>query len=63
MANGVVYVSSYGDGNLYALNAATGAPLWTYNTGLTAVSSPAVLNGVVYAGSYTGAGRLFKFHL
>ena len=49
MANGVVYVGS-GDGNVYALNAKTGALLWSYNTG-DVCSSPAVANGVVYVGS------------
>ena len=32
VANGVVYVGS-DDGNLYALNASTGAKLWSYATG------------------------------
>ena len=32
VANGVVYVGS-GDGNVYALDASTGALLWTYTTG------------------------------
>ena len=31
MANGVVYIGA-GDGNVYALNASTGAKLWSYNT-------------------------------
>ena len=33
---------------LYALNASTGAKLWSYTTGSNVVSSPAVVNGVVY---------------
>ena len=46
--NGVVYVGS-DNGNLYALNAATGAQRWSFNAGnLSLVSSPAVVNGVVY---------------
>ncbi len=49
VANGVVYVGSYG--NVYALNASTGARLWTYTTGNIVYSSPAVANGVVYVGS------------
>ena len=48
MANGVVYVSST-DGNLYALNASTGAKLWSNPA--VSYSSPAVANGVVYIGS------------
>ena len=47
MANGVVYIGS-DDGNVYALNASTGAKLWSYTTG-TMRSSPAVANGVVYS--------------
>ena len=33
VANGVVYVGS-SDGNLYALNASTGARLWNFDTGV-----------------------------
>jgi outer membrane protein assembly factor BamB len=54
VANGVVYVGSgaFGSpGNLYALNATTGALLWSYTTGYMLVSSPAVANGAVYVGS------------
>ncbi len=51
MANGVVYIGS-GDHNVYALNASTGAKLWSYTTGDTVYSSPAVANGVVYVGSF-----------
>ena len=50
VANGVVYVGS-NDGNVYALNASTGAMLWSYTTGGGVYSSPAVANGVVYVGS------------
>ena len=47
MANGVVYISS--DGHvLYALNASTGAILWSFVAGGGLDSSPAVANGVVY---------------
>ena len=53
---------------MYALNASTGARLWSFSTGdIIYVSSPAVANGVVYVGSwdhnvyalnaYTGAMR------
>ena len=47
MTNGVVYVGSE-DNNVYALNASTGALLWSYTTGGIVVSMPAVANGVVY---------------
>ena len=38
---------------MYALNASTGAKLWSYTTGRRGqpYSSPAVANGVVYVGS------------
>ena len=39
---------------MYALNASTGAKLWSYTTGSNVYSSPAVANGVVYVGSYDG---------
>ena len=51
MSNGVVYVGS-SNGDVYALNAGTGAKLWTYATGGSVISSPAVANGMVYVGSY-----------
>jgi eukaryotic-like serine/threonine-protein kinase len=50
-----------GDDNLYALNAATGTPLWSYTTGGGVGSSPAVANGVVYVGS--GDDNLYAFGL
>ena len=39
------------DIDLYALNASTGAVLWSYPTGGTVDSSPTAVNGVVYVGS------------
>ncbi|MFZ2451920.1 MAG: PQQ-binding-like beta-propeller repeat protein [Methylovulum miyakonense] len=53
VVNGVVYVGSY-DGNVYAINAATGVQKWAYPTGGIVGSSPAVANGVVYIGSNEG---------
>jgi outer membrane protein assembly factor BamB len=50
VVNGVVYFGS-ADNNVYALNASTGAKLWSYTTGDFAFSSPALANGVVYVGS------------
>ena len=57
---------------MYALNATTGAVLWTATTGGAVDSSPAVANGVVYVGSdddkvyalnaTTGAGPLDRHH-
>jgi outer membrane protein assembly factor BamB len=40
------------DGDLYALNAETGALLWKYATLESISSSPAVGNGIVYIASY-----------
>ena len=51
VVNGVVYIGSRDD-NLYALNASTGAKLWSFTTGGEVIASPAVANGVVYIGSY-----------
>jgi outer membrane protein assembly factor BamB len=53
VANGVVYIGSHDD-NVYALNASTGAKLWSYTTGLFVDASPAVANGVVYIASEDG---------
>ncbi|HYK36731.1 PQQ-binding-like beta-propeller repeat protein [Alloacidobacterium sp.] len=50
VVNGVAYIGS-GNGNVYALNATTGAKLWSFTTGGEVISSPAVTNGVVYFGS------------
>jgi len=56
VANGVVYFPA-GDGNLIALNASTGALLWSYTIG--SESSPAVVNGMVYVGSDDGSVYAF----
>jgi eukaryotic-like serine/threonine-protein kinase len=50
VANGVVYIGA-GDGGAYALNAATGAKLWSFASGDRVFDSAAVANGVVYVGS------------
>jgi outer membrane protein assembly factor BamB len=46
-----VYVGS-GDGNIYALNAASGALRWKFHTGNVVHASPAVAEGTVYVGSW-----------
>ncbi len=46
----VVYVGS-ADGNVYALDAASGAKKWAFRTGNNVASSPAVAGGVVYFSS------------
>lgn len=55
VANGVVYIGS-DDGNLYALDAASGGKLWSFSTGSgqSILDSPAVAGGIVYIGSYDG---------
>ena len=42
------------DGNIYAVDAATGRQLWKRATGGPVPSTPAIANGTVYAGSYDG---------
>jgi hypothetical protein len=53
VANGMVYVGS-DDGNVYALDSATGTEQWSLATGFGVVSCPAVASGVVYVGSADG---------
>ena len=53
VADGTVYVGS-GDGNLYALDAATGEPRWTFRTGNVVHASPAFADGIVFVGSWDG---------
>ncbi|MEV7445699.1 serine/threonine-protein kinase, partial [Streptomyces sp. NPDC091204] len=59
VVDGTVYIGSE-DKKVYALDAATGTPRWTYATGrrwgnllpnLWTASSPAVVDGIVYIGS------------
>jgi hypothetical protein len=51
VVGGVVFVGS-ADGNLYAIDAATGAERWKFATKGRVVSSPAVQGGLVYFESY-----------
>ena len=46
-----LYVGS-GDGNVYALDAASGALRWKFHTGDVVHASPAIANGLVYIGSW-----------
>jgi outer membrane protein assembly factor BamB len=46
-----VYIGS-GDGNIYALDAASGALRWKFRTGNVVHASPAIANGLVYIGSW-----------
>jgi len=50
VADGIVFVTSE-DYKVYALNATTGAYMWSYTTGMLIDSSPAVSDGKVYVGS------------
>jgi outer membrane protein assembly factor BamB len=56
IVDGTLVIGS-GDGNVYALEAATGAELWRFATAGRVRSSPAVVDGVVYVGS--ADGRLY----
>jgi outer membrane protein assembly factor BamB len=49
--NGAVYFGS-GDGNIYALDAATGALKWKFQTGNVVHASPAIVDGRLYIGSW-----------
>ena len=51
IAQGMVFFGS-GDGNLYALDAATGALRWKFATGDVVHSSPAYDSGTLYFGSW-----------
>jgi outer membrane protein assembly factor BamB len=41
-----------GDGNVYALDTATGAKVWAFKTGNVVHASPAIASGTVYIGSW-----------
>jgi eukaryotic-like serine/threonine-protein kinase len=49
--NGAVYFGS-GDGNIYALNAASGALTWKVETGDVVHASPAIADGTLFIGSW-----------
>jgi outer membrane protein assembly factor BamB len=51
---GIVYIGSFWDGNVYALNTTNGQKIWNFTTSAFVESSPAVANGVVYIGSDDG---------
>src|SRR5262245_57088316 len=50
VANGLVDVGDESPGAVYALNAITGAKLWSFTTAGDVESAPAVANGIVYFG-------------
>jgi len=49
--NGAVYFGS-GDGNVYALDAASGTLKWKFHTGDVVHASPAIANGTLFIGSW-----------
>jgi len=49
VADGVVFMNA--GAGVYALNATTGALIWSYTTGSSVYSCPAVADGVVFVGS------------
>jgi eukaryotic-like serine/threonine-protein kinase len=49
--SGAVYFGS-GDGNIYALDAATGVLKWKFQTGNVVHASPAIVDGKLYIGSW-----------
>jgi polyvinyl alcohol dehydrogenase (cytochrome) len=50
VANGVVYAGSY-SGAMHALDARTGALLFTFDSGGSVIGAPSIVNGTVYWGS------------
>ena len=62
VANGYVYVGSW-DGNVYCLDATTGAKIWNYSTGGLVESSPAVVGDHVYVASQTATFIVLMLHL
>jgi outer membrane protein assembly factor BamB len=54
VADGIVFTGSdEGMGKFYALDAKTGATIWSYETGSGSGSAPTVAGGIVYVGSLT----------
>ncbi len=51
VSSGIVYFGS-SDSNVYALDAATGAPKWKFKTGDVVHSSPAIADGTLFIGSW-----------
>ncbi len=61
VANGVLYAGSLDKlGHMYALNAATGAVLWSYASGGSVIDAPSIVSGMLFWGSgyrrYSGSG-------
>jgi polyvinyl alcohol dehydrogenase (cytochrome) len=75
VANDVVYAPSMsvvaGQPNMFALNAATGEVLWSFNSGASVIAGATIVDGVVYWGSgyanlgppFTSNNKFFAFSL
>jgi polyvinyl alcohol dehydrogenase (cytochrome) len=67
LAGGLVFGCNlaFGVGTMYALDAASGAPLWSYDSGAMCNAGPAIADAMVYWGSGTfagtGAHKVFAF--
>jgi polyvinyl alcohol dehydrogenase (cytochrome) len=53
VANGVLYTDSF-SGYVYAINAATGDFLWSFNTGGSVIDGPSIVKGFLFWGSGYG---------
>lgn len=69
-ANGVLFGCNLaaGAGTMYALDAKTGKPLWSYDSGAPCNAGPSIVDGMVFWGSGTfvspgGPKKLFAFGL
>jgi outer membrane protein assembly factor BamB len=60
IANGVAYVSDYTGKTMHALDAATGAQLWSAALTNIGMVGPVVVNGRVYVGDYGGTIQAFS---
>ena len=68
LTNGVLFAGSLDrEGHMYGFDAATGAILWSFESGGSVMSAPAVVDGVVYWGSGyqsgTNSKKLYAFEL
>ena len=59
MAGSTIYIGS-GDGNVYAINAATGVVRWRHETGAAVASTPAVADGLVFVNGNDGRFRALR---
>jgi polyvinyl alcohol dehydrogenase (cytochrome) len=66
VAGGVVFGCNLavGLGTMYALDAKSGAPLWSYASGAPCTAGPSIVDGVVYwgSGTFISPGGPHKVH-